>query len=393
MMSRGGRPHVSVVFAFTAVAFTWMAVCPSQARAQAVLVSNPLSVDFGNQRVDVESEPIAITVANIGDTTATDILCNVVNRPPFNSPADPLAFSISGCPTTLSSGMSIEIDISFTPHSAGPIGALMEIIYENGAALDSLSVDLDGTGIDGPDLVVNGDWSDIDNGEQHVFAGATAPATQVPMENQHPDLDLIITAFNLVGASCSQFAFGLPSMPLVIPAATTDFFSVDFDPSEYGVKACEVTFVSDDPDPPDTVTVVGTGTNQTIEVTPFGYDFGAIDVSAGAVTQDFHIANDGDLGDLTILSVSLYGATCGAFNLSGVPTTPFNVSPGDIEIITMAFDPPALGGYECTIEILSNDAENPTMNISLIGTGIELDPIFADGFENGTTDRWSGVVP
>lgn len=392
-MNRGGRPQTSFVFAATALAFTWMAVCPSHAQAQAVLSSNPTNVDFGDKRISVESEPVTTTIANIGDTTATDISCRVANRPPFNDPEDLLAFSISGCPTTLPSGATFEIDISLTPHSVGPIGALMEITYENGAASDTLSFYLDGTGIDGPDLVVNGDWSDIDNGEQHVLAGATAPATQVPMENQHPDLALSITAFNLIGANCSQFAFGLPSMPLFIPAATTYFFSVTFDPSDYGVKTCEVTFVSDDFDPPDTVTVMGTGTNQTIEVTPYGYDFGAIDVSAGAVTQDFHIANDGDLGDLTILSVSLYGATCSAFSLSGVPATPFDVSPGDIEIFTMAFDPLVLGGYECTVEILSNDDETPTMDIPLTGTGIESDPIFADGFESGTTDRWSAVVP
>ena len=348
-------------------------------------------MDFGDQRVGVESDAESLSVHNIGDDTATDVLCSVVIRPGGN---DPKAFSISGCPTTLAAGASFEIDISFLPHSVGPKGAQLLVFYDSGTAATDVSVDLDGVGIDGPDLSVNGDWSDIEIGQQHVSAGATDPAIQVTMENHHTALALTIVAFNLIGASCSEFAFGFPGpTPLTISAGTTDYFSVTFDPSEQGVKACEVMFVSDDPDPPDTVMVTGTGTNQTVEVTPSGYDFGAVDVSGGAVAKDFFIVNDGDLGDLIVSSLSLYGATCGAFSLIGVPTTPFNISPGDIETVTVAFDPPVAGGYDCDIEILSNDAGTPTLNIPLVGTGIELEPIFADGFESGTTDSWSVMAP
>jgi len=377
----------------TILAVGWWALCPGQAWAQAFLAPDVTVVDFGDQRVGVESDAESLSVPNLGDETATDVLCSVVSRPPYSDPADPLAFSISGCPTTLAAGASFEIDISFLPHSAEPIGAELVVAYHDGAATATAYVDLDGTGIDGPDLYVNGDWSDIEIGQQHVSAGATDPATQVTMENQHTALALTISAFGLIGASCGEFAVGFPSTPLTIPAGATDFFSVTFDPSEHGVKACEVIFVSDDPDPPDTVVVTGTGTNQTIEVTPYGYDFGAVDVSGGVVTQDFNIVNDGDLGDLTVSGVSLYGATCSAFSLTGVPATPFYISPGGIETVTVAFDPPVAGGYDCDIEILSNDAGTPTLNIPLAGTGIELEPIFADGFESGTTDSWSVVAP
>ena len=392
-MSRGGGLQVPVGIALTAVAFIWLVCCPSQARAQAVLAPNPSGVNFGNQRVDVESEPVAISIANIGDTTATDILCILVNRPPFSNTSDPLAFSISGCPTTLSVGASFEMDISFTAYIAGPIGATLAIVYESGDGSDSDYVDLDGSGIDGPDLVVNSNWSDIEIGQQHINAGPTTPAVQVPMENPHPSSDLTITAFQLVGTSCSDFNFGFPMTPLTISASTTDFFSVTFNPSDFGIQICEISFVSDDPDVPDTIAVIGTGINQAILVTPWGYDFGAVDASADAVIRDFDIANDGDLGDLSITSVNLSGATCGAFILSGVPVTPFDISPGSFEMIAAAFDPPAPGGYECSIEIHSNDPGAMTINISLVGTGIGVDWIFSDGFENGTTDNWSAVTP
>ena len=390
-MSRMDGPKAPFNSVLTILAVGWWALCPGQAWAQAVLATNPTSVDFGDQRVGVESDAKSLSVHNIGDDTATDVLCSVTDRPGGN---DPEAFSISGCPTTLAAGASFETDISFLPTSVGPKGAQLLVFYDYGTAATDVSVDLDGVGIDGPDLSVNGDWSDIEIGQQHVSAGATDPAIQVTMRNQHTAFALTIVAFNLIGASCSEFAFGFPGpTPLTISAGTTDYFSVTFDPSEQGVKACEVMFVSNDPDPPDTVMVTGTGTNQTVEVTPSGYDFGAVDVSGGAVAKDFFIVNDGDLGDLIVSSLSLYGATCGAFSLIGVPTTPFNISPGDIETVTVAFDPPVAGGYDCDIEIPSNDAGTPTLNIPLVGTGIELEPIFADGFESGTTDSWSVVAP
>ncbi len=392
-MSRGGGLQVSVGIAFTAVAFIWLVCCPSQARAQAVLTPNPLGVDFGNQRVGVESDPLTFTISNIGDAAATDIMCSVANRPPFNDAADPASFSISGCPTSLAAFASFEIDVTFTPHNAVAIGARFEIVYDSGTGSGSDYVDLDGSGIDGPDLVVNSNWSDIEIGQQHINAGPTTPAVQVPMENPHPSSDLTITAFQLVGTSCSDFTFGFPMTPLTIPASTTDFFSVTFNPSDFGIQICEISFVSDDPDVPDTIAVIGTGINQAILVTPWGYDFGAVDAFADAVIRDFDIANDGDLGDLSITSVNLSGATCGAFILSGVPVTPFDISPGSFEMIAAAFDPPAPGGYECSIEIHSNDPGAMTINISLVGTGIGIDWIFSDGFENGTTDNWSAVTP
>jgi len=346
-------------------------------------------VDFGDQRVGVESDAESLSVHNIGDDTATDVLCSVVIRPGGN---DPKAFSISGCPTTLAAGASFEIDISFLPHSVGPKGAQLEVAYDSGSATTDASVDLDGFGIDGPDLVVNGDWSDIDTGEQHVDTGPTTPALQVSLENPHPSDDLTVSAVQLVETSCDQFNFSFPTLPLTLSAGVTHFFSITFDPSDFGIQTCELAFVSDDPDLPDTVTVKGTGTNQAILVTPFGYDFGAIDVSGGAVIKDFYIVNEDDLGDLTVSGISLTGADCSAFGLSGVPTAPFNIAHGDIEVITAAFDPPVPGAYECTIEILSNDPGAAITDLPLVGTGINADPIFVDGFETGTTDRWSVVV-
>ena len=78
------------------------------------------------------------------------------------------------------------------------------------------------------------------------------------MENPHPSDDLTVSAVQLVETSCDQFNFSFPTLPLTLSAGVTHFFSITFDPSDFGIQTCEIAFVSDDPDLHDTVTVKGT---------------------------------------------------------------------------------------------------------------------------------------
>ncbi|TFG38212.1 MAG: choice-of-anchor D domain-containing protein, partial [Candidatus Aminicenantes bacterium] len=367
-MSRMVGRRVAKGLVSTVLAVGWLAVCSGQADGLALLEPNPTSVTFASQRVDVQSDPVVVGITNLGTVnSATSIVCTLVNDPPFH---DPDAFATSACPSTLAVGASFTIDVTFTPDTTGLLGAMIRIAYNDGAASAYADVSLRGLGFDGPDLVVNGDWSDVALGQQHVAAGPTSPARQVPMANQHASLNLTITAFTLSGAGCSEFNFSFPPLSVVLAAGASTIFSAAFDPTAYGASTCDIEFVSDDPDPPDHLTVTGVGTNQTIVVTPSEHDFGPIDVFAGAVAQSFDIINDGDLGDLTVSSVSLSGAGCDAFALSGVPTTPFDIAPAGGESITVEFDPPAPGGYGCTLVILSNDPEVSTSNVCMTGTGV-----------------------
>lgn len=359
-----------------------MMLCPAEAYAQAILALNPVGVYFGSQRVNIQSNPATFSVSNIGDDSATEISCTVIIKPPFDSPDDPLSFTISSCPTTLAVGASFEINVWFTPYKVGSIGAGLQIAYQDGTGERAEKVSLDGMGFDAPDLFVNGDWSELNTGNQHIAAGPTVPALVVPMENRHISSDLIITAFNQNEASCDQFIFNFPGTPFSLSAGAIDFFSAAFDPSVYGASSCDITFTSDDPDPPDTFTITGMGIDPTILATPSSYDFGVIGVDGGAYTHDFSITNDGTLGELIISSVSLSGGSeCDAFALSGLPATPFDLTPGAQELFSTEFNPLAVGHYDCTIVILSNDPEANTTVVPLTGKKLS-ELIFTDGFED-----------
>jgi hypothetical protein len=284
-----------------------MMLCSTEACAQAILALNPTSVDFGSQRVNIQSDPTALSVSNIGDGSATEISCAVALRPGFN---DPEMFTATTCPASLATGGSFTINVTFTPTSVGLKGAQLIVAYHNGLEVTDTKISLDGTGFDAPDLFVNGDWSELNIGNQHIAAGPTVPALEVPMENRHTSSDLTITAFNQIGASCDQFIFSFPSpTPFSLSAGATDFFSAAFNPSVSGASSCDITFTSNDPDPPDTLTVTGIGidndtcnvnivsgvteysdtTHEACEILVLGPDFIAADGSNTSVNSGWEI--------------------------------------------------------------------------------------------------------
>ena len=155
-MSRMTGCRVAVVFVTTVLTVGWLAFCPGHADALALLEPNPTSVSFGAQRVDVQSDPVVVSITNLDTVNvATSIVCSVVNDAPFH---DPDAFAVSACPSYLAVGASFTIDVMFTPNSTGTLGAMIRIAYDDGSGSTYVDVPLRGEGLDGPDLVVNGDF-------------------------------------------------------------------------------------------------------------------------------------------------------------------------------------------------------------------------------------------
>ena len=97
-------------------------------------------------------------------------------------------------------------------------------------------------------------------------------------------------------------------------------------------------------------------------------NFGEIDLSFGAsVTQMVTVTNSGD-GDLQIQSVSLIGADAGEFALEsgdGAATLDDDAS----QDIVVFFDPASTGAKDATLRIMSDDPDEPTLDVDVSGTG------------------------
>ena len=78
------------------------------------------------------------------------------------------------------------------------------------------------------------------------------------------------------------------------------------------------------------------------------------------------VTNDGT-AELVVADTTAVTGT--GFSAVGL-TLPFTVAPGGSQDITVAFDPTTATGYSGNLAIVSDDSDEPTVNIALSGTGV-----------------------
>lgn len=104
-----------------------------------------------------------------------------------------------------------------------------------------------------------------------------------------------------------------------------------------------------------------------IDVSPLTANFGNVTVGQNA-DQTVTINNLGTAN----LTVSTLNITNSVFSLVSPPAVPFNVTPGNSQALTVRFSPTATGAQSGNLAIGSNDADEPTVNVALNGTGVSV---------------------
>jgi hypothetical protein len=110
---------------------------------------------------------------------------------------------------------------------------------------------------------------------------------------------------------------------------------------------------------------VSGATGKQIRVSPISIDFDTVEVgqaSSIATIQIFSVGNE----NLTVTSISDPGSH---FILSNLPSLPAQVTAGNMVDFKVTFQPNAAGGLAGTITVSSNDADEPTVDVSLSGFG------------------------
>jgi PKD repeat protein len=104
-----------------------------------------------------------------------------------------------------------------------------------------------------------------------------------------------------------------------------------------------------------------------IQVSPLALSFG--DVFIGdAATQSVTVTNVGN-DTLTVTGLIVAGSGFGLNSNS--PATPFNLTPGQSAPVLVDFAPTAVGPATGTLDISSNDPDEPTVTVDLTGNGLE----------------------
>ncbi|MFC7232787.1 Ig-like domain-containing protein [Saliphagus sp. GCM10025308] len=144
-------------------------------------------------------------------------------------------------------------------------------------------------------------------------------------------------------------------------------------PETPGTKTAALEIHSDDPDEP-VVTVPLSGNvsgEPDVDVAPETVDFGAVEVGEN-VTANVTVSNVGG-GPLTVDDAAVTGPDAGVYTVTdgGSSTT---VAAGESSTVTLKFAPTATGSADATLELLTDDPDEPSVSVALSGNGTITNP-------------------
>ena len=229
-------------------------------------------------------------------------------------------------------------------------------------------------------------------GDQPIASGATA--TQAVTITNDGTGTLNITSVDLTGPDATEFNIESDTGEVALAPAATRTVTVEFDPTTVGAKTAALTIVSDDDDEPSVdVDLTGTGIDPDIGVTPLNIVFTPQVVGTGSGTPRAVTITNLGTSVLNIAGVSLTGPNAsefGIFSDSGEPT----LVPAASRTVMVHFDPTSIGFMVAALTILSDDPDQPSVDVVLSGTSVNAGEIlFLNGFESGGLGAWSSVSP
>lgn len=317
-------------------------------------VSVATSLAFGPVLVGRDSTRI-LTVSNTGNATLSirDILIEGGQNFDFTvTPVD--SFQIL-------QGQSANFTVKFRPGALGDRSSSLKF-SSNDPNKPQVSVSLSGTGL-APKISVN--VQQLDFGQVTLGSNVTQ---NFPINNDG-NINLQVSAIAITGTNVSDFTFTSPP-PYDIPAGQSQNVSVKFTPSSTGQKSAAATITSNGGNP-ITVNLSGEGIPQPvakISLDQTSIDFGSVQINNTASRQ-LEITNTGT-ADLNIAAVTVTNFSPTDFSTNF--TTPLTIQPGSKSNLTIEFKPKSVGQSTATLNIQSNDQQNPSSVVALRGNGTAL---------------------
>jgi hypothetical protein len=312
------------------------------ASPQPQLAVSPASLSFGSIAVDSSSSQ-PVTLSNTGTGALTISAAS----------ASSAGFSVSGfsLPATLNPGQNAALNVTFAPRSAGSTSGTLSIVSN---APDSPAlIPLSGTGAQGQ---LSASPANVSFGS--VLVGGNAPQT-ITLTNTG-GVPVAISNASVVGAA---FSLSGLSTPVTLNAGASTAFAVTFAPTAAGNVSGSVSITSNASDSTLVVGLAGTGTQGQLSSSPSTVTFG--NVTTGTNTSQTVTLNNSGSASITITAAVVSPSV---FTVSGL-TVPLTIGAGTNSSFTVGFAPTAAGSVSGTL-ILTSNAPNSPMTISLAGTGV-----------------------
>ena len=182
---------------------------------------------------------------------------------------------------------------------------------------------------------------------------------------------LCVSSTQITGPNASEFSIQSGEGSFCLNPGQTHEIKVRFKPTSAGSKTATLQIYSDDPNEnPINVALSGASGVPDIYVTPTSLPFG--DVCAGSYSDlPITVGNSGTC-ILYVSSTQITGSNASEFSIQSGEGS-FSLNPGQTREIKVRFQPTSIGSKTATLEIFSDDPDEPQTNVDLKGKG--TDPV------------------
>jgi hypothetical protein len=182
--------------------------------------------------------------------------------------------------------------------------------------------------------------------------------------------DLVVSSVALEAGTSTEFSFTPPGTPFTVPAGGSQSISVTYQPVDIGLDNGSLVISSNDPDEATvSLSISGTGEpvpTPDINLNPATITIGSV-LIGNSLSQDFIIQNLGTAA-LIVNTISPAAGTSSEFSFTA-PGTPFSIVGGGSQTVTVTYQPVDAGTDTGSLVISSNDPDEPTVSLSMSGTG------------------------
>lgn len=344
----------------------------------------PETVDFGVVEVDSRVAR-SITLTNEGDITEEiEVLTLADGSPHFSGGPVPGGSNV----IRLAPGTSAELPVAFTPRWADRAGFVSSVTLLPCATCSTQTVTLRGVGVDA--------FLTFDPAECLDF-GLVNPGSSLTKTLKVSNLgalDLTLLTGEVTQGG-DRFSLG-QAFPQPVTGESEHLIPVTYTPAGLNTDSGRLVLTTDDPRQARVeLCLKGSGGGPDVLVQPEEIHFGQVAVGAPR-TRTFRIANVGQApagGTPAPLLVESITVLDGAHTGFSVDFTPFSLGMGESKVVTVTFAPGAEGDVADLIEIATNDADRPLVEVILTGRGRQLAPCQIElvpqnaGLSFGNVDR------
>jgi hypothetical protein len=306
---------------------------------------------FPNQTVGTTSAAKVVTLKNGGSSslTFTGISITGVNSSDFTQS--------NTCGTSLPSGSSCTISVTFTPAAAQTFTAFVTI---NENAIGSPhNVGLTGSGVAAGTVTISP--ASMNFGKVNV---GTASTTKSATLTNTGSVTLNVSSIAITGANPTDFS-QTSNCPSSLIAGAHCTITVRFSPLVTGNLSASATVTDNATGSPQAITLIGTGVKPNVQLSPKTLSFTAQKVGTTSAPQNITLTDNGG-GTLTIGSITVSGADPADFAQTN--NCPATLPTMGTCTIVVTFTPTVTGSRTATVSVTDNASSSP-QQAALSGTG------------------------